>query len=140
MAIKAVSDILVYDGSSFVSVKTGKIRRYDGSSFVVTGTDKDLIFDGTDWCYVVSAGTFATRQSVVLSSTVPSYTTHFTAVPDAEVTVLSKPDYLDVTINNDTNTITYEYRDYHLGWKGNVVLRCANGATDILVGVFEFEN
>ena len=137
MAIKAVSDILVYDGSSFVSVKTGKIRRYDGSSFVVTGTDKDLIFDGTDWCYVVSAGTFATEQSVVLRSTVPSYTTHFTAVPDAEVTVLSKPDYLDVTINNDTNTITYEYAII-LERKSNVVLRCANGAADIVVGVFEF--
>lgn len=135
---KVVSDILVHDGTSWMSVKSGNIKRFNGTSFVAMGTDKDLVFDGSDWCHVENTqATFETRQDVHLTQSKPSISFPFTAVPSGDVSVVSKPLNLNVSVNNTTKKITYSYKEYTLKWNGDVVLHCTNGAPNLTVHVSE---
>ena len=136
---KVVSDILVHDGTSWMSVKSGNIKIFDGSGFVGMGINDSTIFDGSDWCHVENTqATFETRQDVYLTQSKPSVSFPFTAVPSGDVSVVSKPLNLNVSVNNTTKIITYSYTEYTFEWDGDVVLHCTNGAPNLTVYVSEW--
>ena len=143
--MKIVSDIYVHDGTSFVSIKGGNIKGgnikvHNGTGFVALGTVNSPIYDGSDWCYVETAitPTFTTQQSIVLSATVMGETVPLLVNPTGTVSVISKPKDLHIFIEGTTN-ITYSFESYSSDWEGQVILRCSNGAPDVLVYVAKFE-
>ena len=136
--MKTVSDIYVHDGTSWVSVKGGNIKVHNGTGFVALGTVNSPIYDGSEWCHVENTqATFETRQDVHLTQSTPSISFPFTAVPSGDVSVVSKPLNLNVSVNNTTKIITYSYTQYTSNWYGDVVLHCTNGAPDLTVHVSE---
>lgn len=137
MAEIVASDILIYNGSSWVSFKTSNARIFNGSAFVEG--NKLRISNGAGDFYKLGSGSFiVSNDNVVLWEGMPPVTITFTAIPDSTVSLFSKDGWIDVSINNAADTVTIGFNSMISGRTGQVVLACANGAANVTINVVQW--
>lgn len=137
LVTKAATDIKVFNGSAWISVKTNKVMLHNGTSFVNANNPKILINGSDYWYFIQSVGTFTVfPTSVWFSSDEFPETLDYQVSPyNSVVSVKSKPNYMNVSIGVDTISISIKL--FSNLRQGTLVLQCDNGAPDIAINVIE---
>ena len=124
---KVVSDILVHDGTAWVSVKGGNVKMFDGTGFSGMGTNDNMIFDGGDWCYALGATFTLSTHFVSFVRVEPFKTVTYSTNPPGTVSVASKPSWLNVVVLAGYVSLSLQSAPSE-PLVGDVDLSCDNGA------------
>jgi hypothetical protein len=140
------TDVLFYNGTSWVSVSTDKVLMHNGTGFINANTDKIRYFDQPNnrflykqnSIFLINTNDYPFELSAIyLENIGHTQTISFSASPDADVINTFKAPWLNVTINNATNTIQISSNSFMDGRGSAVTFQCANGAPDFTFDVIQ---